>query len=48
MMKMYLNKELVVTKKDDKNFESSTTCWICGNTVVNGDVEVKDYCHVTG
>ena len=30
-MKRHLNKELVMTEKDDEDFKSSTKCWICDN-----------------
>ena len=40
VMKEHFNKELVTTKKDDEDVESSTKCWICGNTFVDGDVKV--------
>ena len=30
-MKNYFNKELVMMKKDNENFENSTKCWICNN-----------------
>ena len=30
-----------MTKKDDEDVESSTKCWICGNTFVDGDVKVR-------
>ena len=30
-----------------KNFENSTTCWICDNFYVEGDVKVRDHCHIT-
>ena len=46
--KKHFNKELVMTKKDEENFESSLKCWICDNTFVEGDVKVRDHCHVTG
>ena len=42
MRKKYFNKELVITKKDNKDFENSTKCWISDN----GDFEVRDHCHV--
>ena len=48
MMKKHFNKELVMTKEGDENFESSTKCWICNNTVVENDVKVRHCCHVTG
>ena len=31
-MKKHFNKELVMTKEDDENFESFAKCWICENT----------------
>ena len=45
--KRHFNKELVMTKEDDKNFDSSTKCWIYDNTFVKGDVKVGDHCYVT-
>ena len=37
-----------MTEKDDENFEKSTKCWICGNSYVDGDVRVRNHCHITG
>ena len=37
-----------MTKEEDDNFESSTKCWICDNTFVEGSVKVRDHCHITG
>ena len=48
IMKNYFNKELVMTKKDNEDFESSTKCQICNNVYDEGDVKVRDYCHITG
>ena len=48
VMKEHFNKELVMTKEDDENFENSTKCWIIGNAYVDGDVKVRDHCHITG
>ena len=47
-MKKHFNKELVMAKKDNKDFENSTKCWTCHNAYVHGDVKVRDHCHVTG
>ena len=47
-MKKRFNKELVMTKEDDENFESSVKCWICDNSFAEGDVKVRDHCRVTG
>ena len=44
MMEKHFNKELVITKEDNKDFESSTKCWICDN---DDDVKVRDYCHIS-
>ena len=46
--KNHFNRKLVMTKEDDEDFEKSIECWICDNTYVDGDVKVRDYCHVTG
>ena len=37
-----------MTKEDDKDFENSTKCWICDNVYVDGDVKVRDHCHIIG
>ena len=47
-MKKHFKKELVMTKEDDKDFENSTKCWICDNVYVDGDVKVRDHCHIIG
>ena len=46
-MKQRFNKELVMTKEDNKNFENSTKCWICDD-YNDTDVKVREHCHVTG
>ena len=52
VMKKHFNKELVITKKDNEDFDNSTKHWICDNGYfdgdVKGDVKVRDHCHVTG
>ena len=47
IIKKHFNKELVVTKKDDENFENSTKCLICDN-FIDDDVKVRDQSHITG
>ena len=37
-----------MTKKDNKDFENSTKCWICDNDYVDGDVKVRNHRHITG
>ena len=48
VMKRDFNKELVMTKEDNKDFENSTKCWICDNSYTNGEVKVRDHSHITG
>ena len=47
-MKNLFNKELVMTKKEDEDLETSNKCWICDNVPVEDDVKVRDDCHITG
>ena len=47
VIKKQFNKELVMTRKDNEDFKNSAKCWICDNTYVDGDVKVKDHCHIT-
>ena len=48
VMKKHFNRELVMTKKDNKDFENPTKCWICDNAYVDVDVKVRDHCHIAG
>ena len=48
VMKKHFNKELVMTKEDNEDFEKSTKCWVCDNDYIDGDVKVRDHCHITG
>ena len=47
VMKKDLNKELVMTKKGNEDIENSTKCWICDNDCIDGDVKIRDHCHIT-
>ena len=42
------DKELKMTKTDNEDFNNSAKGWICGSTSVNGDLKVRDHCHITG
>ena len=48
VMKKHFNKELFMAKEDNKDFENSSKCWICDNGYIDGDVKVRDHCHITG
>ena len=46
-MKKHFNKELLMSEEDNEDFETSTKCWISDNAYVDGDVKVRDHCHIT-
>ena len=46
VMKKHFNKELVITKQDNADFENSTKFWICDNDYFDNDVKVRDHCHI--
>ena len=48
VMKKHFNKELVMTKEDNEDFENSPKCWICENDYINDNVKVRNHCHITG
>ena len=48
VMKKHFNKEFAKSKEDNEDFENSTECWISDNAYVDGDVEIRDHCHITG
>ena len=45
-MKKHFNKSLIMSEKEEENFQSSNMCWICEKLIE--DEEVRDHCHVTG
>ena len=46
VMKKHSNKELVMNKEDDEDFEKFTKYWIYDNVYVDGNVKVRDHCHI--
>ena len=46
IMKKHFSKKLVMTKEDDEDFENSNKCWICDDFSVEGDVKVRNHCHI--
>ena len=36
-----INKELVISKKDNQNFKNFAKCWICDHVSIEGDVKLK-------
>ena len=47
-MKKHFNKELVMTEKDNEDFENATKCWIFNNYYTGNGLKVKDHCLITG
>ena len=48
LRKKYFNKELLMTKKVNEDFENSTKCQVCGNYYIECDVKVRRvHCHIT-
>ena len=45
-MKKHFNKNLIMLEKEEENFRSSNTCWICKKLIE--DEKVRDYCHIIG
>ena len=35
VMKKHFNKNLIMTEKEEENFQSSNTCWICKKLIEN-------------
>ena len=48
LMKENFDKELVIAKENNEDFEKSTKCWTCENNYVDNDLKVRDHCHITG
>ena len=47
--KHYFNQNLVMTEEDERIFQASDKCWICGKSFDdNSDVRVRDHCHIFG
>ena len=48
VMKKHFNKNLIMDKEEEEQFQSSNTCWICEKIIHDDDEKVRDHCHVTG
>ena len=38
----------MITKEGNESFKISTKCWIYDNVYIDGDVKVRDHCHISG
>ena len=44
----HFSKDLEMTDEDEESFERAEECHICKEPYIEGDVRVRDHCHVTG
>ena len=47
-MKKHFNKNLIISKKEEEQFQSSGAYWICEKLIDDDDEKVRDHCHVSG
>ena len=47
VMKKQFNKDLMMTKEENKDFRNSAKCWICDDYYIDTHVKVRDHCHIT-
>ena len=48
IIKKHFNKPLVMSEKNQLEFDSSTKCYICQKQYTDKDIRVRDHCHITG
>ena len=46
--KKHFNKNLIISEKEEEQFQSSNICWICKKLIYVDDEKVRNHCHVTG
>ena len=42
------NKDMILTKADERNFKNADKCYICNKKYSAADIHVRDHCHITG
>ena len=47
-MKKHFDKNLIISKKEEEQFQSSNTYSICEKLIDDDDEKVRDHYHVTG
>ena len=47
-MKKRFNKNLIMSGKDEEQFQSIKICWIWEKLIDDDNEKVRDHCHVTG
>ena len=48
VMEKHFNKNLIMSEKEEGQFQSSNICWICEKLIDDDDEKARDHCHVTG
>ena len=46
-MKKHFNKNLIMTEKEEEQFQWSDSSWICEKLTDNDDEKVRGHCHIT-
>ena len=45
MKHKHFNKDLILTKDDERNFKNADKCYTCDKKYSGKDVRVRDHCH---
>ena len=48
MKQKHFNKDMILTKHDERNFKNADKCYICNKKYSAKDIRVRDHCHITG
>ena len=48
IMKKHFNKNLIMSEKEEEQFQLSNICWICEKLIDDDDEKVRDHCQVAG
>ena len=44
----HINKDMILTKDDERNFKNADKCYICNKKYSEKDIRVRDHCYITG
>ena len=45
-MKKPFNKNLIMAKEVEEQFQSSNTCWVCEKLIEDDNEKDRDHCHI--
>ena len=46
--KKHFNKNLIMSEKDEHEFQLTNLCWISEELTDSDDENIRDHCHITG